>query len=574
MGTVVSLPKLSPLEKQLVSEGKLDRSALSSRASCKIRTLSREQQQAVFTQCQGLLNNIKESKDKQRAETEAALKVEWQDGESVSTEEAEDIVQTCWSRINRQCAQYYRKKNSNKTVTGWRVVRVFVSSTFADFFSEREALVKKVFPELKEWCETRQLQLIECDLRWGVPKDTTTGETIATCLEEIDRCLDETDGEPFFLGMLGERYGWNPTSREVPQDIIHKYEWVPNLSMTHMEILHGAIRNQNPNAVFMLRDPCYMSDIPPDHLKNFLEEDELPKSQLKELKRYLHEEFSDSVFEYSCDVDGVDDSTGREVIQLSKLDEFCEHVLTFFKAAIERTYPHSEHTLTPQQEENEQHRNYVLQKGSTVFGRDRVITNILRFAEGDNQGITDENISLQSSIRDSDTISSSDDIVMNHLTNGELLDSDKSDEQNGDIRVVVENYSSDVGSDSVNSKGSRQRTNMRVRQSRAPSDSWLLVVVGSPGTGKSALMARTVMNAEKAGLDIFYHFVGSCPSSIHYDNLIKRLCKYLLSADDERLVKLDGEYSEEEIIKLLPTLLKERSSRREQLLIVIDAVNQ
>lgn len=63
-----------------------------------------------------------------------------------------------------------------------------------------------MFPELREWCEERHLQLIECDLRWGVPKDTTTAMTIKTCLSEIDRCKEETNGQPFFLNMLGERY--------------------------------------------------------------------------------------------------------------------------------------------------------------------------------------------------------------------------------------------------------------------------------------------------------------------------------------------------------------------------------
>ena len=63
----------------------------------------------------------------------------------------------------------------------------------------------KVVPELREWCEEKSIQLIECDLRWGVPKDSTTEATIRTCLDELDRCSEETDGEPFFLNMLGER---------------------------------------------------------------------------------------------------------------------------------------------------------------------------------------------------------------------------------------------------------------------------------------------------------------------------------------------------------------------------------
>ena len=68
-----------------------------------------------------------------------------------------------------------------------------------------DLLLRQVFPELREWCEQKCLYLIDCDLRWGVPKDSTTEEILLTCLEEIDRCHDETNGYPFFINMLGER---------------------------------------------------------------------------------------------------------------------------------------------------------------------------------------------------------------------------------------------------------------------------------------------------------------------------------------------------------------------------------
>ena len=49
------------------------------------------------------------------------------------------------------------------------------SSTFTDFFSEREVLVKQVFPKLRVWCAERRLFLIEVDLRWGVPRESSSG---------------------------------------------------------------------------------------------------------------------------------------------------------------------------------------------------------------------------------------------------------------------------------------------------------------------------------------------------------------------------------------------------------------
>ena len=40
-----------------------------------------------------------------------------------------------------------------------RIFRLFVSSTFSDFIAEREALQKKVFPKLEEYCTERSAPL-------------------------------------------------------------------------------------------------------------------------------------------------------------------------------------------------------------------------------------------------------------------------------------------------------------------------------------------------------------------------------------------------------------------------------
>ncbi len=57
---------------------------------------------------------------------------------------------------------------SNTSTYDQRFIRVFVSSTFRDMQTERDYLVRVVFPELKERCAKRGLHLIDVDLRWGV----------------------------------------------------------------------------------------------------------------------------------------------------------------------------------------------------------------------------------------------------------------------------------------------------------------------------------------------------------------------------------------------------------------------
>jgi hypothetical protein len=71
---------------------------------------------------------------------------------------------------------------------GWKTARVFVSSTFLDMHGERDVLVHKVIPELRQRCKKRKVHLYEVDLRWGVTHDESeNNKTLEICLSEIDR---------------------------------------------------------------------------------------------------------------------------------------------------------------------------------------------------------------------------------------------------------------------------------------------------------------------------------------------------------------------------------------------------
>ena len=44
-----------------------------------------------------------------------------------------------------------------------------------------------------------------------------------------------------------ERIGWIPLMREVSPALVEEYRWIFGLSITEMEIVHGAYRHDNPN---------------------------------------------------------------------------------------------------------------------------------------------------------------------------------------------------------------------------------------------------------------------------------------------------------------------------------------
>jgi len=98
--------------------------------------------------------------------------------------------------------------------TSNRRIRVFVSSTFRDMIAERDDLMTHAWPELRRFCRERQVELVEVDLRWGIAEEQSTRkETLKLCLDEIRAC------RPFFIGLLGERYGWVPSDDAFTADL-------------------------------------------------------------------------------------------------------------------------------------------------------------------------------------------------------------------------------------------------------------------------------------------------------------------------------------------------------------------
>lgn len=131
----------------------------------------------------------------------------------------------------------------NSDITASREVRVFLSSTFADMQAERDYLVKKIFPAVRSEFRRRNVDLTVLDLRWGITEEESkSGKVIEICMDEISRT------RPFFIGLIGGRYGWVPTAAESNFDE-RLYNRFPHVreglaqgkSITEMEMLYGVL---------------------------------------------------------------------------------------------------------------------------------------------------------------------------------------------------------------------------------------------------------------------------------------------------------------------------------------------
>jgi hypothetical protein len=99
-----------------------------------------------------------------------------------------------------------------------RIFRLFISSTFSDFIAEREALQQVVFPELETYCAKHGARFQAVDLRWGVTEEVQREhDTMRVCLEEVRRC-QQLSPRPNFVVLLGDRYGWEPVPARIPMD--------------------------------------------------------------------------------------------------------------------------------------------------------------------------------------------------------------------------------------------------------------------------------------------------------------------------------------------------------------------
>lgn len=148
-------------------------------------------------------------------------------------------------------------KNSSCDSQYSRHIRVFISSTFIGMEEEREYLMGKVFPEIINKARLHNIVVTPVDLRWGITQQASeNGETVKICLKEIE------NSQPYFIGILGDRYGWQPSIDDISIDpqTTEDFPWLKNdvanrLSMTEIEIQYATLRNKNlVNAYFYISD--------------------------------------------------------------------------------------------------------------------------------------------------------------------------------------------------------------------------------------------------------------------------------------------------------------------------------
>jgi nephrocystin-3 len=229
---------------------------------------------------------------------------------------------------------------------------------------ERDEMMANTWPQLRRLCQDRQVEFVEVDLRWGVTEaQSTRKETLKLCLDEIRAC------RPYFIGILGERYGWTPPADAFTPDLQEEQPWVEKLkgrSVTEMEILHGVLNNPEMagRAFFYFREPAYSQSRGADFLSETLA-DAQKQTDLK------------AVIRTACATKHI---PLLETYATPK--ELAAQVLTQLSAAINAQFP-ADQLPDPLTREANSHEAYAQSRRRTYIGRPEYYERLDRHSAGD-----------------------------------------------------------------------------------------------------------------------------------------------------------------------------------------------
>ncbi len=279
-----------------------------------------------------------------------------------------------------------RVKNINMQPT---TINIFLSSTFSDMQSERDYIRKFVVPRLNSTLNPIGIMVNVTDLRWGI--DNASGSEDVREAKVLHVCMDTIrNTRPYFIAMLGERYGWIPSSRRfdnvklrmcnVEREIISGLD--SSCSVTELEIEFGAIGRHDliEHSLFFLRSPeSYKGMTIEDYKMYVLGENQTEKSRhrLNNLKNRIIK---------VCDEKGqqnrvvfYDAVWNQETKTFSGLEQFGERLYEMIVADVKADYDVYSQTTSPMDMELDA---FIHLNATSFVGRDNILNRLERFIDG------------------------------------------------------------------------------------------------------------------------------------------------------------------------------------------------
>uniref|UniRef100_A0A914WQ84 NACHT domain-containing protein n=1 Tax=Plectus sambesii TaxID=2011161 RepID=A0A914WQ84_9BILA len=246
-----------------------------------------------------------------------------------------DEYREAWTKIESAAKKPVDKSSLIIKHNDYRTVRLFVASTFKDFKNERRLLYSKLVPALESLCKSKKLLFVLEDFIAGNKEPPGDPESIYSLVDALEQCYADS-ACPFYLHLLGECSGYILPPNYPDSDTAATFGLLPGMSLMESAVTIGALRMENPNALFMYRDPKFLNAIP-FHQVQFIEED-AGRTRAKFIREKLQAAISPNRFiTYRCSAEGLDNPHHHQM-KLKKLDKFIGDVVEFFKLRVTEQY--------------------------------------------------------------------------------------------------------------------------------------------------------------------------------------------------------------------------------------------
>lgn len=263
-------------------------------------------------------------------------------------------------------------------------IGIFISSTFTDMQAERDYIKKRVIPQIQNHFRNYDINVYAIDLRWGV-------DTASVDFEEereakvLDVCFSTIrNSRPYFVGLLGSRYGWIPNKeyRDKVCSLFSEDEGFMNAytegrSVTEMEMLYGALGEKDliPHSYFFFRSDSAYEQMPDNVRADYVDTEPERQNKLRQLKNKICTIFhqndrDDCVFDYSPRYD-------PESVALTGFEEFGQKMIQALIDDI--TKECSNETSDYVHRKND---IYFKRKAGSCYGRKEIISELLAFIRG------------------------------------------------------------------------------------------------------------------------------------------------------------------------------------------------
>ena len=461
-------------------------------------------------------------------------------------------------RLLQQQQQQSASASAGGGAGGWPTVRIFLSSTFKDMSVERDLLVKRVIPRLRERCSELRLHLEEVDLRWGILANEPPERIIESCLETSLEC-------DIFCGLVGHRLGWVPERHHVPRALQERYRWRFGASITEMEAVYGALERPRDKgaaagALFFLRSEKALATVP-ERLRGEFCESTAERRKAIEQFRHRIQHCGAPCFDYSASfVENSDASARSHAAPLRAVPGSLVQLEQLFEAECWKLICATPAFRLVNAGANTKDASASSASSSSSYSRSRRAGAGIHQASAAEQEVAAAKALLDASPLEQELSSQNDFVAMRTKTFV-----GRTEQLRAIDRLVHESFAS----------------------GGAP-----ITICGSAGSGKSALVAQYVSRCQSGSHDsdgseaatastsqsavvCIAHFVGASPSSTDVRMCLWRLCCEIQSAyelDSVPEIATDMQQLVTQFTQLLE-LASEQALQR-PLLIVIDAVNQ